>query len=307
MKSLKTICLLLGPYRNLTTLTAAVLSLHPNVQVFNHGAERILGNQEVDFIADYSSDKFQRFCNFVVDASADGQNGSYGGTILKSHAFKKGQLNQLYQARYGEQRSKDVIRSLIWKDSQRITHAMRKHNFDFDRVLEQEKQLRFLMPVRNPLDCAFSNFRTGHYTIFYTGEKNSETNFSQAHQLIASSNNVLNRFETQLDQVMTALVSEYNFFLNLQKRFPERFYFFFENNFSRQTLQAISSFLQIEDDEKWLSDALLAFDVISKPAFSDTLRNKVSSFIDKNLATHGEFKKNLLSLMHSSDMTTRIA
>ncbi|MHB8529324.1 MAG: hypothetical protein ACYC8V_07420, partial [Caulobacteraceae bacterium] len=32
---------ILGPYRNLTTLTASVLALHPQCQVLNHASDRI--------------------------------------------------------------------------------------------------------------------------------------------------------------------------------------------------------------------------------------------------------------------------
>ncbi|MEM7479491.1 MAG: hypothetical protein AAF483_31280, partial [Planctomycetota bacterium] len=62
----QSVCLALGPYRNLTTLTAATLFLHPNCQVLNHAGSRIYGNTEVDFLADYSRERFDRFIQFAI-------------------------------------------------------------------------------------------------------------------------------------------------------------------------------------------------------------------------------------------------
>ena len=48
ISTLETICLLSGPYRNLTTLTASMAVLHPNCQVLNHAQGRILPHNKVD-------------------------------------------------------------------------------------------------------------------------------------------------------------------------------------------------------------------------------------------------------------------
>ena len=37
---------------------------------------------------------------------------------------------------------------------------------DLGRVVERLPRLRFLMPIRNPLDCALSNVRKGHHKHF---------------------------------------------------------------------------------------------------------------------------------------------
>ena len=49
---LRSVCLALGPYRNLTTLTAGILSLHPQCQVLNHAGVRLLPDPERNFLAD---------------------------------------------------------------------------------------------------------------------------------------------------------------------------------------------------------------------------------------------------------------
>src|SRR5689334_13648080 len=66
----KSVCLALGPYRNLTTLTAATLFLHPNCQVLNHGGMRIFGNLQVDFLSNnYSEERFNRFVQYAIRIS----------------------------------------------------------------------------------------------------------------------------------------------------------------------------------------------------------------------------------------------
>ena len=57
---LRTVGLILGPYRNLTTLTASVLSLHPECQALNHAGPRLLKGR-LDFIQDVR--RLDRFCN----------------------------------------------------------------------------------------------------------------------------------------------------------------------------------------------------------------------------------------------------
>lgn len=76
----------LGPYRNLTTLTASVLALHPHVQVLNHAGRRLLKQPELDFITEPST--WNRFCEVALAESRGGTAGLHGGSITHSHAFE---------------------------------------------------------------------------------------------------------------------------------------------------------------------------------------------------------------------------
>jgi hypothetical protein len=67
----------LGPYRNLTTLTASVLFLHPNCQVLNHAGNRIFGDEELDFIANYNNEIFEAFTRYAIYISQKGTRGDY--------------------------------------------------------------------------------------------------------------------------------------------------------------------------------------------------------------------------------------
>jgi hypothetical protein len=85
--SLKTVCMTLGPYRNLTALTAAVLFLHPNCQVLNHAGNRIFGDEKLDFISNYSNEIFEAFTRYAIYISQKGRRGDYGGSITLSHGY----------------------------------------------------------------------------------------------------------------------------------------------------------------------------------------------------------------------------
>ena len=71
------LCLFLGPYRNLTTLTASTLFLHPNCQVLNHASTRIFGDQRIDFFANYSDATFDAFLRYAIHISQSGARGQY--------------------------------------------------------------------------------------------------------------------------------------------------------------------------------------------------------------------------------------
>ena len=62
--------IILGPYRNLTTLTAAILSLHPDCQVLNHAGNRFMRNPQFDFMTDLSGDTLNRFMDAAQDHSS---------------------------------------------------------------------------------------------------------------------------------------------------------------------------------------------------------------------------------------------
>ena len=64
--AVRTVCLMLGPYRNLTTLTAAIVGLHPNCQVLNHGGMQVFRNNTINFLGDYSDERFEAFIRFAV-------------------------------------------------------------------------------------------------------------------------------------------------------------------------------------------------------------------------------------------------
>jgi len=155
-----------GPRGNLTTLTAAVLFLHPECQVLNHGGRRIYGNKPVDFFTDYSDEKFKRFIQYSIRISK-GFRKKVGGSIIHSHAFdSKYKTEEVYE-KSGLGLVKEHIRSLFWKESHETSNVIRERHVDLGAIFKQNEPLRFLQPIRNPMDCAISNLKnTGHMRAF---------------------------------------------------------------------------------------------------------------------------------------------
>jgi hypothetical protein len=229
----KSVCLALGPYRNLTTLTAATLFLHPNCQVLNHGGTRIFGNSRVDFLSNYSEETFNRFIQYAIRISTKGKRGDYGGSITYSHAFD---LEYPMKEAYTNSNVtilKEKITCLFWKESLTTSNLIRKRNVDLRNILEKEERLRFLLPIRNPLDCAISNLRSGHASRFENiNARSSEIEVSKA----------------VLDEIL--------WFAELHSQYPGRFFYFFEHEISREMLINLATFLQIDPSEIWINNAL---------------------------------------------------
>lgn len=146
-----TLCLCYGPYRNLTTLTASILFLHPHCQVLNHGGKRIFDTDEIDFLKDYSLVKENRFLQYAVQISNSFEENQRGGSIVNSHAFKEHEkMREVYGKTEG-QLIKNDIHSLFWKESLLSINHMNKYGVDIENLVKKSERLRFLMPVRNPL------------------------------------------------------------------------------------------------------------------------------------------------------------
>jgi hypothetical protein len=167
LERMPTVCLALGPYRNLTTLTAGLLSLHPECQVLNHGAARVFPIRQVDFLRRYSDKRFLNFTRYAIYLSQGGRRGNFGGSITLAHAFDHGAMRDAYRARYGESLVKPEVGAVFWKESMRVSNRIRERGVDLGELFAANDRVRFLMPIRNPLDCALSNQKTGHARHFH--------------------------------------------------------------------------------------------------------------------------------------------
>jgi hypothetical protein len=156
--AITTLGLFVGPYRNLTTLSAAVLSMHPDCLVLNHGLTRLLGRRGISPWARPDSKEYRRFLRFAVAASTAGRSGDHGGDIAHSHAFDRDGMAEAAAALPTAEHPS----TLVWKDSMRIVHHLRLQGRPPKKVVRRNPGVHFLVPVRNPLDCAVSNVRTGH-------------------------------------------------------------------------------------------------------------------------------------------------
>lgn len=227
--SVDSVTIMLGPYRNLTTLTASIAFLHPQCQVLNHGGQRIFNDRRLDFLKDYSNKRFENFLKYAIHISGGGDRGNYGGSITLSHAFQENsQMWDIYQ-QVDHPLIKENIKCLFWKESQKVTNHIRKNQLQFSKLFFKNTAIKFLLPVRNPLDCAFSNHGSGF--LKYLPGVNSASN---------------------IEEVLGVILDEYLWFIELERKYPNRFYHYFAHNNSKETLREFEKFLGLDPSPEWL-------------------------------------------------------
>ncbi len=269
--NLKTVGLILGPYRNLTTLTAAVLSLHPNTQVLNHAGTRLLKGRR-NFIERADQASLERFVEAALGASTEGTRGTHGGSIQFSHAFDRDNIRESYERRYGDQVMKDDVQCFVWKESGRVSQVLRRRDDGIERLTESIPKVRFLQPVRNLLDCTLSNFASHHAKLVP-----GVTDFSH-------------------EGVLDAIVENISWFARSAEKCPDRFFMFFEDDPVSTVLDGLVKVLELDDDETWRHDAAGAFVVAGTsyehaPEMREALRRSVERHV-----TDTQLAQRLLSL-----------
>jgi tetratricopeptide (TPR) repeat protein len=258
---IKSVCLILGPYRNLTSLTAAVLFLHPSCQVLNHAAMRILHKNELNFFMNnYDIKKFNSFLKYAICISEGGKRGPFGGSITLEHSFDRDNIRRSYRNRYGDSLIKEEIRCFIWKESSKISNLMKQNNINLEEIFLNNNKLKFLMPIRNPLDCAESNMTTGHK--IFISDLNQNSSF---------------------EEVLECIIKEFSWFINLQRKYPERFFHFFENSFTEKILLNLANFLNINQDGEWIKSALSNFQITKKYAHAQGRITFYKNLVNKYL------------------------
>ena len=243
ISSLESLCLISGPYRNLTTLTASIAVLHPNCQVLNHAQGRILPHNKVNFFKRYSEKRFNNFIKYSILLSLSGFRGILGGSILLSHAFDKSLVNEKYKNRFENKLLKDNIKCLLWKEGLHLKNHLINHNIKELDLITQNPKIRFILPIRNPLDCARSNQKTGMSNIFLN--INEESTFQDILKEI-------------LDEILE--------FLKNKKHYPNNFFHYYQHSFNANILKNFCDFTKLPFDEKWKNDVLEIYNI--KPSYS---------------------------------------
>lgn len=261
-QQIQSVCIFLGPYRNLTTLTAAILSLHPTCQVLNHAGFRVFEENDLDFLGDYSESRFRRFLQYVIDESQGGQGGDDGGAITHSHAFRSETVRDAYENRYGDSLLKGPVECVIWKESLGVSNYLKDNQIDIDALLRVNSQIRFLLPIRNPMDCAVSNCKTGHAKRFH------DTNADDPHD------------------VLRAILEEIKWVHTWARKYPDRFYSYCQFEMDAGCLVRLADFLSIDCDEQWLADAQRCFQLRPSydhaPEFLATYKRLLDNFANED-------------------------
>ncbi len=275
IRDIESVCLALGPYRNLTTLTATTLFLHPNCQVLNHAGQRIYGNRQVDFLQDFSEEKLNRFLRFAIQISSSGDRGDIGGSITHSHAFDSRYRTKEICEKAGVATRKARIKSLFWKESLRTSNVIRERRVDLGDIFEKESRLRFLLPIRNPMDCAVSNLKTGHVDRFPGLTRSSS-----------------------MQECVHAILDEIFWFAKLQSEFPDRFHYFFEYDISPAMLVDLAGFLQLDPDVTWIDNALVAMKINPGYDHEDALARSYLDYVNSEGACFPELSAGLRAFVH---------
>jgi hypothetical protein len=277
-EQLESMCILLGPYRNLTTLTCSVLSLHPQCVVLNHAGFRTLRNARLNFLADYSPDKFREFVRYAGFASRGGVRGTYGGDIRLSHAFDRESMRQA-QARL-QRAAAGPARCLVWKDSHLVTNFLRSARIDVPRLLERNDKIRFLLPIRNPIDCAISNLQNEHIKFF-----------PPSYGLSPAS---------PVERVVDAVLDEIAWFLKLRENSgrPENFSFYFEHTMGRDALERLLGFLRLPHDEAYLAAAGEAFRASGEHPKEARIVDLYADQVNRKFPRYPEMREALLRFAH---------
>lgn len=270
ISSIETTGIILGPYRNLTTLAVGIMALHPNIQVLNHAGQRILPNRLLNFFKNTDLSTYERFLRYAVHISKGGRRGDYGGSVTLSHAFTHDKIKDHYESRFGDKKIKDDIKCLFWKESLRISNYIKLHNVNLHNLIKTIPGLRFIQPVRNPMDCAKSNLKTGHAEIF---------------------GNI--KGKPDIYSVISSILTEYKWFEEQQLQFQEHFLMFSEKNMNKEKLQDIARFLNLPEDKKWISDSLDVFDIKKSYKHDDKIIEHYSNELNRIFDNDSVFKNEL--------------
>lgn len=231
-----TVVLPLGPYRNLTTMTAALFALHPQAVVLNHAADRVFGSR-YDPFDDLRPERWQAFKAGALRLLQHGRKSSYGGNVLLSHAFRGRPIEAAYRARFGDVLAKPAATTLFWKDSMRFQNRFEAGRPPIEEVLAATPEPVFLFPVRNPMDCARSNLATGHVRHLVPKDQRS--------------------FEPTLRRVLDAL----RWFRRHERADPTRFWSFTEAELGGDFFARFAAFARLPADPAWLADAPRAVEI----------------------------------------------
>lgn len=209
---------IIGTNRNLTSFISAIMSLHPNCQVLNHGIKVFRQN---NFIED--PDKLETFLASARKVSSSKRSlvSVDGGSILESAAMKNyPKVQNAYKARYGDAYSKDDVNNVLWKDGKAFTeYLMGLESLEFEA--NEVFHVNLLLPIRNPLDCTMSQYRKNKLSYVKT-----------------------------LDQIL----DRFKFCLKLHDQHPDKVFILREIDFTVRRFRALAQFMGLPDDEKWESD-----------------------------------------------------
>jgi len=220
-------------------------------------------------------------------AQDSGQDGAltvalYGGSIIYSHAFDDEKMRSAYHLRFGQSRLKPRIRSVLWKGAARFTGHVRRNHIDLLKAARRHERLRFLMPIRNPLKCANSNKRTGHWTLIHEDPDPPPADVCD---------------------IVRLLVRTIGWFLDLEQQNPQQFMAYHEVDYNELTLRRLARHLNLEAPDSWLADCAPLYVAGRKYDYAPALIDAYSAAIDEYVSHHPEARNKLQSYLQAPEPT----
>jgi hypothetical protein len=250
------IILLLGPYRNLSTLISSHINFHEKIIVFNHGYERLLENK-CDFWNICTDEYFNNFINFVKTNYLNGSRGHYGGNIIHSHAFDEINILSKYKQNIPDKNNYEYI---LIKDSGQISYDL--HNNNFNNLLKIETLLSnfkdkifFIRPIRNIYKSALSNTKSGHWRIYKCGN--------------------------DLENIIKWNINELNWINTCKNKYPKFFLYIFENNI-KNINNLFCKFLDLEVSNNLINEVVLTDNKIINDEQNNHLNKILKQLLNNN-------------------------
>lgn len=215
-------------------MTAVMLWLHPQCQVLNHGYRLINPKHLLWFLAPGDSNEFCVFTTLLADLSTK----VVGTEDCSPHVLRTVQENPGVEEAFARLNSappiailKNPMHSLVWKESQVMMNSLLNISTNWDELFANNSKLRFLMPFRNPMDCAVSNHRQRKWIFFPGLDDNSPM------------------------LTLRAVLAEFAWFIAMERRHPDRFFHFYED-MTAEALENLQTFLGLDYNQEWV-DAVL--------------------------------------------------
>ena len=250
------VCLFLGPDRHFAAFTASILSRHPHCLVFESGGDRVFNTRDVDFLSHYSDATFMSYVRYAIYISQNGSSAQRRGSAVSSDALGM---------------RKAHTTSLVWNEPLGISRHVQKHYVNLDYLFARNKHVRFLIPVRNPLDCALEKLGTG---------------------LVGRSQ--LPSRGASLEKTIEAIVDEFAWIHRVSELHPHRYLPFFENEFSENALIELAIFLGLSPLPEWRSQAIGDFTGRRHSVHAPAITSFYQNCITKKFPHSSRFKDALL-------------
>jgi hypothetical protein len=249
----ETVAVYLGALRSLSTISSAMMALHPEVAVLNHAYGRIFADPSRDFLRTPTPETLDLFTRTALEMSLGGQPGDFGGHILHSHAFKADEaLRQAYLDRYGWG-AKPAGRCLLWKDATAVTNHIGRARLSVGAAARALPALRFIALVRNPVDITISSIRKGYSLGLVRAEKKDD-----------------------FREVFVQMIRRFAWFSQHAAELPDQFRFVFQDELLDRThLIGLCDFLRISAPDTWLDEVARLIHLRDSYAIPDAVKTEL--------------------------------